>query len=149
MGLQIRRLGARMATVLMSSLILTTILGGFHGGVMIIFSAEAALDPLCGASHEWFCSPTSRYISPDAHEEISYQLKSKLDCLPFYNDKFPSEETVPDGYVHSSCANKNDRDCADCLERATQLIHEHCDGKGGGQYGTEQCCARYEMNKFC
>ncbi|CAL1357362.1 unnamed protein product [Linum trigynum] len=136
-----------MATVLISPLILTTINGGFHGGVIII-SAEAALDPLCAASHEWFCSPTD-FDSSDTQEKLLSHITSPLKCEPFHNDEFPPPGAVPDAYVHSICADDNDPNCGDCLTRATQLMRDNCQGKDGAQYGTEQCCVRYEKKRFC
>ncbi|CAL1357354.1 unnamed protein product [Linum trigynum] len=144
MGVQVGRSEARMATVLISSLILTTINGGFHGDVMIIFSAEAALDPLCSASHEWFCSPTNTSF-PSVQRKIFLKLKSPIACDRFYS----SSSTVPDAYVHYSCADAHDPKCGDCLTTATRLMRFNCIGKDGAQYGTEQCCVRYEKEKFC
>ncbi|CAL1357355.1 unnamed protein product [Linum trigynum] len=139
MGVQVRSLEARMATLLMSLLILTTI----NGGVMI-FSAEAALDPLCGASHEWFCSPNDS-SPPDVQVKIFEQLTPSMACVPIHS----SSEDVIYAYVHSYCVDANDPKCDDCLKRATELIRYHCYGKDGAQYGTEQCCVRYEKEKFC
>ncbi|CAL1357367.1 unnamed protein product [Linum trigynum] len=144
-----------MATVvvhlsLLSSLIVTMINGGFPGGVMIIFSGEAALDPMCGASNEWFCSPTD-FDSPGAAVLALAYLTVPLECEPVYGTTFPPPQAVPLAYNHASCAADHSyEDCADCLSRATQQMRENCHGKDGAQYGTEECCARYEKtNKFC
>ncbi|CAL1357379.1 unnamed protein product [Linum trigynum] len=134
-----------MATVMMSSLILTMINGCFDGGVIII-SAEAALDPMCAASNEWFCSPTDLGISGSLESVLSL-LVIQLECEPMYNNYQSSRKLV--AYMHSSCADASDPNCADCLYRATQIMREYCPGKDGAQYGTEECCARYEKNKFC
>ncbi|CAL1357356.1 unnamed protein product [Linum trigynum] len=138
MAVQVGPLEARMATVLMFLLILTTINGGFNGGVMII----SARDPMCGASDEWFCSPND-----SAHPDIKVQLTPSTACQPFYS----SSGDVPDGYVHSSCADAYvaNSKCDDCLKTATEVISDHCYGKDGAQYGTEHCCVRYEKEKFC
>ncbi|CAL1357384.1 unnamed protein product [Linum trigynum] len=140
MGVQVRRLDARMTTVLMSLLIVTMINGGFRGGA-IIFSAEAALDPLCGVSNEWFCSPTD-FDRSDAQEQVLPYLRVRPKCDPAYYN-----HGAQIAYIHSSCAHSST--CGDCLTRATQIMRENCPGKDGAQYGTEECCARYEKNKFC
>ncbi|CAL1357360.1 unnamed protein product [Linum trigynum] len=123
-----------MATVLISSLIVTMI------NVMII-TAEAALDPLCGASNEWFCSPTD-FDHSDAQEQVFPSLTLRAECDPAYYN-----HGAQTAYAHSSCA--HGPTCADCLYRATQIMREYCPGKDGAQYGNEECCARYEKNNFC
>ncbi|CAL1357364.1 unnamed protein product [Linum trigynum] len=134
-----------MATVMMSSLILTMINGCFDGGVIII-SAEAALDTMCGASNEWFCSP-NKFDSPGAQNAVLPDLKSPTPCKRVYdNDIKPPKFAA---YVYSSCADKNDPNCGDCLNRATEVIYNNCPVNDGAQYGTEECCARYELTNFC
>ncbi|CAL1357385.1 unnamed protein product [Linum trigynum] len=134
-----------MATVLLSSLILTMINGCFDGGVTI--SAEAALDPMCAASNQWFCSPTDLGIS-GAQEAVLSLLLTTVECKPMYNNHHSPRQLVALAYMYSSCAN-GPTSCDDCLTRATQKMRENCPGKDGAQYGTEECCARYEKNKFC
>ncbi|CAL1357369.1 unnamed protein product [Linum trigynum] len=147
MGVQVGRLDARMATVMMSSLILTMINVGFHGGVIII---TAALDPMCGASNEWFCSPTDFDMSNAQEIVLSKLVRSAATCEPAFTMRHqPRQPTILVAYMHSSCADASDPNCGDCLYRATQIMREYCPGKDGAQYGTEECCARYEKDKFC
>ncbi|CAL1357353.1 unnamed protein product [Linum trigynum] len=139
MAMQVGRLDARMGTLLISSLVLTMINVGFHGSVII--TAEAALDPLCGASSEWFCSPTDLDI-PNAQDPLLQKLRVIREC------DLANYRYVPlVAYVHTSCAHGHT--CDDCLRRATQIMRENCPGKNGAQYGNEECCVRYEMYKFC
>ncbi|CAL1357347.1 unnamed protein product [Linum trigynum] len=120
-----------MATVLISSLIVTMI------------NVGGALDPLCGASNEWFCSPTDFNI-PDAQDHLLRKLTVTINC-----DEARYRNSPLVAYVHTSCAIANGGTCGDCLRRATQIMSENCPGKDGAQYGNEECCARYELNNFC
>ncbi|CAL1357366.1 unnamed protein product [Linum trigynum] len=145
MAVLVRRLDARMGTVLISSLVLTMINVGFPGGVMII-TAEAALDPLCGASNEWFCSQIDFNISASARIKIISKLTSKSECTPVYEDEDPNH---PVAYMHSTCAEDNDTSCRRCFKIANDQILDNCTGKDGAQYGTDICCVRYDKNNFC
>ncbi|CAL1357365.1 unnamed protein product [Linum trigynum] len=139
MAVQVRRLEALMATVLISLLVLTMINGGFHG--RIIITAEGALDPMCGASDTCFCNPTDSAF-PEAVDKVLSDLRVRVKCdVADYN--YGSQYT----YIHTSCA--NGPTCDDCLNRATQIMRQNCPGKIGAQYGNEECCARYELNNFC
>ncbi|CAL1357344.1 unnamed protein product [Linum trigynum] len=147
-----------MTTVLISSVILRMIIGGFQGSTVIVISAEAALDPMCAGSHEWFCSETDFDIPLAAtRQKILYHLTTITKCTAVYEDDLPEDGAVPVAYRHSSCADdhtdshipKTNPNCFNCLKRATVLMNKNCPDKDGAQYGTEQCCARYEKFNFC
>ncbi|CAL1379874.1 unnamed protein product [Linum trigynum] len=52
---------------------------------------------------------------------------------------------------YASCGEGYDlRVCAECLEGASRLISNRCDGASGVRAWSEICCARYEQDyKFC
>ncbi|CAI0386835.1 unnamed protein product [Linum tenue] len=149
MGVQVRCLDARiMATLLMWSLIVTMINGGFPGGAII-----SALNPMCAASNVWFCSVTDFDIPRTAQQKILKSLTTVTKCTAVYEDDNHATGAVPIAYKHSSCADghdpSNDINCGNCLKRATVLMNKNCPSKDGAQFGTEECCARYEQVNFC
>ncbi|CAL1379875.1 unnamed protein product [Linum trigynum] len=54
-------------------------------------------------------------------------------------------------FGYASCGEGYDpQQCVDCLDGASQVIRNHCDGSAGVRAWSEICCARYEQDyDFC